>query len=374
MTDIEAINDAQVSRHSVAIVTGVLDERPNGGRALLSRLNHDALAALIGKSLLAIEIPSRGLRGWRAVKAAFTGHVDGLDEEVISGVVDRLKGAGVGKVLIDGSNFGKLAAGIARCLPGVEVTTFFHNCEARFFLGALRRKPGLRAFGVLLGNYVAERAAVRSSTKRVCLNTRDSELLQSLYGRAATHVSPMAMKDRMSKPARVDAVTSHEPYVLFVGGAFYANLQGIEWYANKVATRAPLATYVVGKGLEHWKPHLERSGRVKVVGAVDDLTPWYVSASAVVAPIFDGSGMKTKVAEALMHGKRVIGTPEAFCGYEDVAGKVGVVCRTPGEFEVALVAESRREFVACDPALRAIYLERYSFDAAKARLAAILDA
>lgn len=374
MTEIEVINDAQGSRHSVAIVTGVLDEKPNGGRALLSRLNHDALVALFDKSLLAIEIPSRRLNGWKAVKATFTGHVDGLDEGVISGVVDRLQAAGVGKVLIDGSNFGKLTEGIARRLPGVEVTTFFHNCEARFFLGALRRKPGLRALGVLLGNFLAERAAVRNSTKRVCLNSRDSELLQSLYGRAATHLSPMAMKDKLPNPGAVDAVTVREAYVLFVGGAFYANVQGIEWYADHVAARAPLATYVVGKGLEHWKPRLERSGRVKVVGAVDDLPPWYVGASAVVAPIFDGSGMKTKVAEALMHGKRVIGTPEAFCGYEDVAGKVGVVCRTPGEFEAALVAESRREFVACDPALRTIYLERYSFDAAKARLAAILDA
>ena len=38
-------------------------------------------------------------------------------------------------------------------------------------------------------------------------------------------------------------------------------------------------------------------------------------AALVIAPIFDGSGMKTKVAEALMHGKHVVGTPEAFSGY-----------------------------------------------------------
>ena len=40
-----------------------------------------------------------------------------------------------------------------------------------------------------------------------------------------------------------------------------------------------------------------------VVGEVESLAQWYHDAYFVVAPIFDGSGMKTKVAEALMYGK-----------------------------------------------------------------------
>lgn len=36
----------------------------------------------------------------------------------------------------------------------------------------------------------------------------------------------------------------------------------------------------------------------------------------MVMPIFSGSGMKVKTAEALMYGKFLIGTKEAFEGYE----------------------------------------------------------
>jgi len=82
--------------------------------------------------------------------------------------------------------------------------------------------------------------------------------------------------------------------------------------------------------------------------------------------------MKTKVAEALMHGKKVIGTPEAFSGYEDVVGKAGWVCSTPQEFSDAIVAaqETKPAFL---PELRSLYEQFYSFNAARARLSKILQ-
>ena len=50
---------------------------------------------------------------------------------------------------------------------------------------------------------------------------------------------------------------------------------------------------------------------------MEDLTPLYREAAAFVAPVFLGSGMKVKVAESLMHGCPVIGTPLALRGYTD---------------------------------------------------------
>ena len=45
-------------------------------------------------------------------------------------------------------------------------------------------------------------------------------------------------------------------------------------------------------------------------------------------PIFEGSGMKLKTCEALMFGKNIIGTPEAFAGYDiDDYTNVGACCR-----------------------------------------------
>ena len=41
---------------------------------------------------------------------------------------------------------------------------------------------------------------------------------------------------------------------------------------------------------------------------VDCLETWYEKADVVISPIFLGSGMKTKTAEALMYGKPILGT------------------------------------------------------------------
>ena len=102
---------------------------------------------------------------------------------------------------------------------------------------------------------------------------------------------------------------------------------------------------------------------VELVGAVDDLEPYYLGAKAVIAPIFDGSGMKTKVAEALMFGKRVVGTSEAFSGYEDVAARAGWQCDTKDEYIARIDRLAGQPIAPFDPAMRLIYEENYSMDA-----------
>ena len=113
-------------------------------------------------------------------------------------------------------------------------------------------------------------------------------------------------------------------------------------------------------------------GNVRVIGEVASLAPWYAGARAVIAPIFEGSGMKTKVAEALMHGKKVIGTPEAFAGYEDVAGIAGPCCETADEFLSAIEAVAATPPPASDPTLRDGWQRLYSPDAHGRGMAEIL--
>lgn len=339
---------------------------------MLSRLIHDALTDLFGPRLILREVRSIPLHGLNSLISALRGQVDGMDSETIASIVATIRQEDVGKVLVDGSNFGKLVAVIKDNCPEIEVSTFFHNCEARFFLGAARQRPSIRAFGVLLANYLAERSAVRCSDKRICLNERDSEQLRRLYGQGATHLSAMALRDNLPTLGLAASLSPAKKFALFVGGAFYANQAGIAWFARNVAPHVPMKTCVVGKGFEAAREGLEQFGNVEVVGEVQELAPWYRDAHVVVAPIFDGSGMKTKVAEALMFGKRILGTPEAFTGYEQHLAEVGVVCRTAKEFITAMEKEMKRSQCTPSEKLRRIYEDHYSLEAARRRLAAII--
>ena len=164
-----------------------------------------------------------------------------------------------------------------------------------------------------------------------------------------------------------------QKYALFVGGEFYANRAGISWFVKHVVPRIKIKICIVGRGFEHFRSELQIDGKVEVVGSVENLGQWYRNAHFVIAPIFDGSGMKTKVAEALMYGKRIIGTPEAFSGYEEIAVQAGRVCKSADEFVGSIEQAAAEVLPACDPILRELYNQKYSYEAARRRLATIIN-
>ncbi len=354
------------------LLTKRLELSPSGGRELLCKLNYDLLNEIYGNRLVVYELSTGRLKEVIPILDAFKGNIDGLNSTTINDALNTIKAKTVSKIFVDGSNLGAFVKVLKQTIPQVEVTTFFHNVEARFFVGSLRVQKSLRALAVLIVNYLAERKAVRYSDKIICLNERDSILLNKIYGRGATHISPMALEDKLP-PGHADQISpSDEKFALFVGGTFYANRVGIAWFVREVAPRIDMKVCIVGRGFEQLRDELEIPGKVEVVGAVDSLAEWYRRAQFVIAPIFDGSGMKTKVAEALMYGKKIVGTPEAFAGYEEISYHVGYVCATADEFVAAIEWIRTEDVKPFDPELRALYEKWHSYPAARDRLAEIL--
>ncbi len=353
-------------------VTPRAAEPPRGGRALLSQLHRCALVSLLGGELGIHELEPAPPSGPTSMLRALGGAIDGVSRSAESRLLKRMADAGITKVFLDGSNLGRLGRTIKRAYPDVAVLTFFHNVEALFFRGALRERPGPRALGVLVANTAAERLAVRFSDRLICLNDRDSDALKQRYGRAATDLLPMAIADERAEDAGSGDEPGEAGYLLFVGGGFYANRAGITWFARSVAPRIARRTLVVGRDLEALGGEIARHANVKLIGEVGALGPWYRNAAAVIAPIFDGSGMKTKVAEALMHGKMVIGTREAFTGYEQLGRPIGPLCDAPDAFVNAIEALDLNPPPPFDGALRLLYERHHSYDALRRRLRTIL--
>ena len=341
-----------------------------GGREQLSALHERCLGEVLGPLQTIRRLQSAPPAGLGGALNALSGEIDGVNAASIAAILDEIAAAGIEQVWLDGSNLGRLAAAIKRRIPAIKVFTFAHNVEARFFLGGVRHRPGPRALAVLAANYAAERQACRHSDQLIALSKRDSDLFGRIYGRTADSILPMAIEDR--GPPGDPGQAGSAPSLLFVGGAFYANLHAMRWFAKHVAPRLAVRTIVVGRGFEAYRDELEAGGRIEVIGGVDDLTPYYAAASAVIAPIFDGSGMKTKVAEALMHGKSVIGTSEAFAGYEAVEAAVGRRCDTAAEFIAAIGEAEKSTSPPFDPALRLLFDRHYSFRATTDRLKQIL--
>jgi glycosyltransferase involved in cell wall biosynthesis len=79
---------------------------------------------------------------------------------------------------------------------------------------------------------------------------------------------------------------------------------------------------------------------LKVVDSpsADEMEATFASASVYLAPVSWGSGMKTKVAEALSYGIPVICMPNAAVGYEAALSNKryrNAICVVNSEFEMA---------------------------------------
>lgn len=358
---------------TVMLLTNQLHLSPSGGREMLCKLNHDVLMDIYVDRLTVFELIKQPIRGLRSLVNAFKGHIDGVNADTIEAVFKVILAKKIEKIFVDGSNLGGMVKLVKTRFPNVQVYTFFHNVEARFFFGSFNKNKTLRSLAVAVANYLAERKSVKFSNEVICLSDRDSQLLHRIYGRGATHLSPMALQDQL--PLDIPHIENQldQKFALFVGGVFYANLFGIIWFVKHVAPRINIKICIVGKGFEKYRQELEIDGKVEVVGAVDSLAEWYLKSYFVIAPIFDGSGMKTKVAEALLYGKKVIGTPEAFSGYEDIADHAGRVCVSADEFVAAIEEADSFVTTSYDKELRAIYENKYSYIAKRSCLAEILN-
>ncbi len=352
-------------------MTNTIQSKPSGGRAMLSKVNYDLLSELASDRLELLELTTSKISDiWQRLKA-FKGQIDGISESSIERISEYLGSGSIETVFVDGSNLGEVSRLVKTTAPKVRVVTFFHNVESRFFLGSMIQDKSIHSLGVLIANYLAERKAVKFSDRLICLNQRDSDLLKRVYGKGATDLMPMTLRDQYSGTGTEPKLA--EKYCLFVGGAFYANLSGVQWYAHKVAPHINIKTLIVGRGFDSYREELNIEGKIQVIGEAHDLETWYAGAEFVVAPIFDGSGMKTKVAEALMFGKHVIGTAEAFIGYEDIASKVGWICNDAKTFVTQIGLAEHKGFEPFDPSVRKIFDENYSFESAKSRMAKIIN-
>lgn len=357
-------------KKSVRVFLITPEFKASGGREQLSALLMDGLRLVTDDQLEVYRLsrPNKSI----SVVERIIGRIDGITSTVEKNLVRRLSNDTPDCVFIDGSNLGRLARVLRNANVKVPIVTFYHNVEARFFFDALRASPSLHALGVLVSNAIAERWATNHSDIRVMLNDRDSQLLGKVHRRQGTDLLPMVVPDFYYVGAAKMERPLNEKYALFVGGSFYANVEGLAWYAENIALHSPIPTIVIGRGMEAHRVRLEQWGGLCVIGEVDDLAPWYAHAQIVVAPILSGSGMKTKTAEAFMHGKPIVGTPEAFVGFQLGWTNQLKVCEKPAQFLDVLEKAAKIE-TSYDHSLRAHYEKYHSENALRIRLTQLLQ-
>lgn len=286
-------------------------------------------------------------------------HVGGTTYELRDRLLCRLKGEKFDFVFFSSSLQGFLIKTVKLAYPSLKVICNFHNVE-RHYAKEFIKVSGIRHYPFYLAACLAEAKAAQYMDYSIILNERDALLLDKIYNKRASLVLPIAVHDSFCESSMSGITVADEIIYLFVGVAFFANIEAVKWFASFVLPYVPGKLIVVGRGMENIELDSER---VEVLGYVPDLSYYYYKANFIVSPIFSGGGMKTKIAEALMYGKTILGTLEAFEGY-CIAKEAMYVCNSAQEYINTINHLVRLGMVhPFNEISRSLYLSTYSFSA-----------
>ncbi|RZJ79379.1 MAG: glycosyltransferase, partial [Flavobacterium sp.] len=103
------------------------------------------------------------------------------------------------------------------------------------------------------------------------------------------------------------------------------NSEGLTWFINNVypyVNKFDLRFKVIGGGMPvEIINKLKSLKHIEYSGFVDNPYKFLTSSSALLAPLFNGAGVKVKVIEALLTGTPVIGTVVALEGLDLLRGR-----------------------------------------------------
>lgn len=262
-------------------------------------------------------------------------------------------------VFIDRSVFGIIAKKLKQSGYKGKIIVFFHNVEALYFDAKISKSNPFRSV-IIKSADNNDAYSCQYADKIIVLNKRDDGKIYERYKRHADVMIPIVFRDRFKPEYQSDALTHPEPECLFIGSNFAPNNEGLLWFVKNVLPHVKTNFKVVGKGMEQLKEAEPLLRDIEVIGSVPDLTPYLVEADIMILPIFKGSGMKVKTCESLMFGKNILGTDEAFEGYDADHDRIGGKCNTADEFIGKIndfIASPRPRFNTYS---RQLYLERYS--------------
>lgn len=194
-------------------------------------------------------------------------------------------------------------------VPGRINAVAPYDIEHEIQRATAERTAGVRrAFARLEARKVLAEERVQWRAADVCVAV--SELDEQAMRRAgARHVIVVPNGTDAVPRQPIPRRSPGEPLrILFVGAPYLPNRLGVEWLITQVlpAVRARMPACLDVVGL--LPDQVPRAAGVAVHGRVPSVAPFYTDAHVAVIPIFEGSGSRLKVVEAMARGVPTLST------------------------------------------------------------------
>jgi polysaccharide biosynthesis protein PslH len=228
-----------------------------------------------------------------------------------------------------------------RYLSAVHKIMSCHRCVTASYekykdFEEVRWRLHLKSIPQLHGLQKYEFNMYRSADRVMVLTSQDRFTMQYYAPDLAVSVVPSGVD--------IDYLQAHppmekEPIILMTGFmGDPANEDGAEWFAHHVwpqikVNHPEVKFYIVGSSPSRRVARLAgKDPRIIVTGAVKDIRPYRNRARVFVSPVRLGSGIRTKVLEAMAGGLPVVSTSLGMAGIEAQTGVNCLVADTPELF------------------------------------------
>ena len=208
--------------------------------------------------------------------------------------------------------------------------------------------------------------------------TRTPDLTHARHCPVATENDPLSWEEVLQSFPQQDPNA-----ILFVGGLSpFSNQEAVLYFCQaiypRVLAQMPQSKfYIVGHNPPAHIQALAKNDHIIVTGGVSraELVAFIQKAAVYVGPLRAGTGVKTKIIEAMSYGKAVVATSKAVAGLFDLPKDTVMICDDPDDFAEAVVSllRSPEQRAALGMRARRSFEQVYSFDVVLPKLARVYD-
>ena len=193
-----------------------------------------------------------------------------------------------------------------------------HPCKVLMCHDVISQKFSRKKFSYLFLWHVklTESLLLHSANIRLCFSDKDTDYIKNKFSLESRKVS-FYISDQVRNASQI--IKEPENYfVLFGAWNRPENYEGLIWLCENVLPHCDIKCIVIGGGMSEEVKLRITSDKVGYLGFVEDPYPIIAKSACLLAPIFQGAGVKVKVIESLALGLPVIGTEVAFEGIDNI--------------------------------------------------------
>lgn len=365
----------------ILFISSRLEKEKKNGAYLVAKRNLDNLKSIF-KEVHVYKVSQKNIF-LRVISICLFNRLESSSIGIEKKILNEIKKSEYTMIFFDGSGYGYLSEKIKKKFPNIKIIVFCYDINFYLYSSIISKERNflrkLKAKKEKCNSIINETKIFKNADKIITLNNRDTKLLKEKYGYNTSKEIGVTFKNEKVKNIKNNNLINEDFTLLFVGVAnFIPNLSGLEFFIQKVLPELNAKLIIVGKGMEKYKKKFEKiNEKVSVIGTVENLEEYYLKANAVIAPIFIGGGMKIKTGEALMYGKSIFGTTEAFQGYEVDYEKIGGICNTAEEFILKInnyikYWENNGKFEE-NKYSKEMFIKKYSYDSSIEKFKELFD-